>query len=121
MTARTERAAELVKQIAQLTGEGVTVTDDPLDIPAALAAGRPVVALMPPNLKFPTYHLTEAEWEAYVIAGPYADMRRAWKTIDGLISELAGPLSVDTARTATFAHPGMPEYPAYVLTFSESN
>lgn len=119
MSLRTDRAAELVAIIQDALGEDVTVTDNPVEIPPALSAGRPVAALMPPNLSFPTWTHTETEWELYVIAGPYADMRRAWETIDSIITELVEPLAVATAKTATFAHPGMPEYPAYVLTFTE--
>lgn len=117
---RLERAEELRGEIAHILGAAVTVTTNPLNIAPALSAGHPVVAIQPPDLSFPTWHSTEATWEIYVIAGPFADQYRAWETIDGIISELVEPLAVDTAKAATFAHPGTPEYPAYVLTFTET-
>lgn len=116
-----ERADELVLEIQDLVGAGVTVTADPRDIPPALSAGRPVVAIQPPALAYITHHATEAEWELYVIAGPIQDQRQAWETISGIIEPLTVPLSIDTAKPAAFAAPSMPEYPAYVLTFSETH
>lgn len=116
-----ERADELVREITALLGAEVTVTADPLKIPASLAAGIPVVSVEPPELTFPTWTATEAAWELYVIAGPFADTRKAWETISGLIEPLLEPLAIESAKPASFAAPSMPEYPAYVLTFSETH
>lgn len=115
-----ERADELVAEISAALPAEIHVTADPLTIPAALAGGRPVVSIQPPELEFRTWTVTDVEWELYVIAGQYADQRRAWETIDGIIRELAEPLALDTAKPASYAHPSMPEYPAYILTFTET-
>lgn len=115
-----QRADELVAEIAGLLGEPVIVTADPLEIPPALSASRPVVAVQPPEISYPTHYATEATWELFVIAGPYADQRKAWETIAGIIDTLTRPLSIDTAKPASFAAPSMPEYPAYILTFTET-
>jgi len=123
MSRATVRATELVAEVqAILTAEAieaVTVTTDALAIPAALAVGA-VVAIQPPKLKYPApYPSIEATWELFVIAGPYADRLAAWETIDPIIEALQLPLDIDTADPANFQHPSMPEYPAYVLTFTE--
>lgn len=115
-----ERADELAAEIGLALPANVHTTADPLTIPAALADGRPVVAIQPPDLAFPTWTTTEVGWEVYVIAGQYADQRRAWEAIDAIIRELAEPLALDTAKPASYAHPSMPEHPAYVLTFTET-
>lgn len=115
-----QRADELVQEIAALLSADVTVTANPLDIPPALSASRPVVAVQPPEISYPTHYATEATWEVFVIAGPYADQRAAWETIAGIIDTLTRPLSIDTAKPASFAAPSMPEYPAYILTFTET-
>lgn len=115
-----ERADELVAEIQALVAGDVTVTADPLKIPGALSAGRPVIVVQPPDLAFPTYTATDATWELYAIAGPVQDTRAAWETIAALIDALTVPLSLDSAKPASFAAPSMPEYPAYVLTFSET-
>lgn len=113
-------AAELVERIQGILGADVTVTMDPLDIVPSLSSMRPVVAVNPPDMDFITWTATEMEWEVHVIAGPVADRNAAWLTLDGLVHTLAEPLAVATAKTASFAHPGAPEYPAYVLTFTET-
>lgn len=115
-----ERADELVLEIQALVSADVTVTADPLKIPGALSAGRPVIAVQPPDLSFPTHYATEATWELYAVAGPVQDTRAAWETIAAMIDALTVPLSIETAKPASFAAPSMPEYPAYVLTFSET-
>lgn len=104
-----------------LAGDEVHVTSDALTIAGALADGKAVVAIQPPNLKFPPpVGTTEADWELYAIAGPYADMRHAWARLDLIITTLAEPLNLDSASTATYEHPGTPGFPAYVLTFTET-
>lgn len=123
MTRAIDRAAELVAEVqALLTGEAienVLVTTDALAIPPALAVGA-VVAIQPPKLKYVApYPSVEATWELFVIAGPYADRLAAWATIDPIIEALQLPLDIDTADPANFQHPSMPEYPAYVLSFTE--
>lgn len=119
-----EAAADVVaKTKATLVAEAlddVTVTLDLLEVPAALAAGRPVVAVQPPELTFINYDAADAEWELIVIAGPYADRLAAWKVIDPIIQALQVPMNIDTAKPANFAHPSLPDYPAYVLTFSDT-
>lgn len=114
------RADELVAEISDLVPANVSVTADPLTIPAALSNGQPVIVIQPPDLAFPTFTATEATWELYVIAGPFDDTRRAWDTMAALIDALTVPLALDTAKPASFAAPNMPQYPAYVLTFSET-
>lgn len=122
MSRAIDRAEALVAEVLHLlTAEAIeaTVTTDALAIPAALAVG-PVVAIQPPKLKYPApYPSIEATWELFVIAGPYADRLAAWRVIDPIIEALQLPLDIDTADPANFQHPSMPEYPAYVLTFTE--
>jgi hypothetical protein len=123
MSRTIERATELVAEVlAILTAEsieGVLVTTNALAIPPALAVGA-VVAIQPPKLKYVApFPSVEATWELFVIAGPYADRLAAWATIDPIITALQLPLDIDTAEPANFQHPSMPEYPAYVLTFTE--
>jgi hypothetical protein len=120
-----ERAGDLEAEIIGiLVAAGIddaTATSDLLKVPAALANG-PVVAVQPPKLKFIATmagYGIEATWELFIIAGPYADRLAAWTTMDPIIQALATPLSIDDAEPATFSHPGMPEYPAYVLSFTE--
>lgn len=114
------RADDLVTEISAALPAEVHVTADPNTIPAALADGRQVVAIQPPDLAFPTWTTTEVGWEAYVIAGQFADQRKAWEAIDAIITELAEPLALESAKPASYAHPSMPEHPAYVLTFTET-
>ena len=117
-----ERAEDIAAEVmGNLVAAGIdtaTVTTDVLKVPAALANG-PVVTVQPPKIKFLTYELAEYEWELYVIAGPYADRLAAWKTIDPIIAALHVPMNIDDAEPAAFSHPSMPEYPAYVLSFTE--
>lgn len=116
-----QRADELVQEITAILGrDDVTVTANPLEIPPALSDGRPVVSVEPPEISYPTHYATEATWDLYLIAGPVQDTRAAWETIAALIDALTVPLSIDTAKPASFAAPSMPQYPAYVLTFSET-
>lgn len=118
-----ERAAELATEIAAiLTAEaidGVACHTDLAKVPAALANG-PVIVPQPPKIKFVAYAAREYEWELFVIAGPTRDRQQAWALIDPIITALAIPLSLDDAEPATFTHPGMPDYAAYVLTFTET-
>ena len=118
-----ERAAEIVEEVTQaLTAAGVDfalVTADLLKVPAALANG-PTVAVQPPKLRYITYTATDATWELYVIAGPTADRLKAWANIEPILSALQEPLSLDTAEPANFSHPNMPDYPAYVVSFTET-
>lgn len=125
MSATLERGAELVAEVqAHLVAaaiDGVTVTLDLLKVPAALANG-PVVAVQPPKLDFTATMAGSAAdytWELFVIAGPYADRLAAWAKIDPIIYALKDPMNLDSAEPATFSHPSMPEYPAYVLSFTE--
>jgi hypothetical protein len=118
-----DRANELKAEVlAILTAEnidGVLVTTDALAIPPALAVGA-VVAIQPPKMKYVApYPSIEATWELFVIAGPYADRLAAWEVIAPITDALQLPLDIDTADPANFQHPSMPEYPAYVLTFTE--
>ena len=115
-------AEALVARIAALLDDAdVHVTNDALTIAPALADGKAVVAIQPPDLKFPPPNgTTEATWELYAIAGPYADMRFAWARLDLIITTLAEPLTLDSASTATYEHPGTPGFPAYVLTFTDT-
>lgn len=112
-------AAEVLGNLVAESIDNATVTADLLKVPAALANG-PVVAIQPPKINFVTYELTEYTWELFVIAGPYADRLAAWKTIDPIIAALRRPMNIDDAEPATFSHPSMPDYPAYVLTFTET-
>lgn len=112
-------AAEVLGNLVAAGIDNATVTADLLKVPAALANG-PVVTVQPPKIKFVTYELAEYTWELFVIAGPYADRLAAWKAIDPIIAALHVPMNVDEAEPATFSHPSMPEYPAYVLTFTET-
>ncbi|MHA7293694.1 hypothetical protein [Arthrobacter sp. HLT1-21] len=118
-----ERAAEIVEEVSRaLTAAGVEfalVTTDLAKVPAALANG-PAVAVQPPKLKYLNHYIAEATWELYVIAGPSADRLAAWANIDPILSALHEPMSLDTAEPATFSHPGMPAYPAYVVSFTDS-
>lgn len=125
MSATLERAAELVAEIkAHLVAAAIdntTVTLDLLKVPAALANG-PVVAVQPPKLEFAgtmAGSTTDYTWELFVIAGPHADRLKAWAAIDPIIYALKDPLDLDDAEPATFDHPSMPSYPAYVLSFTE--
>lgn len=125
MSATLERAAELVGEIqAHLTAAAIdnaTVTLDLLKVPAALANG-PVVAVQPPKLDFTATmagSATDYTWELFVIAGPHADRLAAWSVIDPIVYALKDPLDLDSAEPATFDHPSMPPYPAYVLSFTE--
>lgn len=99
--------------------DNVSVTIDGLDVPAALANG-PVILINPPTLTHETFTYTVAEWDVLIIAGPPHDAVTAWETIDAIMEALAGPLAVDTARPAAFAHPGIPDHPAYQLKFTEA-
>jgi hypothetical protein len=126
MSATLERAADLVEEIkgylVAAAIDNATVTLDLLAVPAALAVG-PVLAVQPPKLDFTgtmAGSVTDAEWEVFVIAGPYADRLAAWRVIDPIVYALKDPLDLDGAEPATFAHPSLPEYPAYVLSFTES-
>lgn len=118
-----ERAGELVEEITGYLAaeniDGATITMDGLAIPAALANG-PVIAIQPPKLKYPTYHLTEATWELFIVAGPPADKLAAWAAMEPIITALREPLSIDDAEPATFDHPSMAPHAAYVLTFTET-
>jgi hypothetical protein len=117
-------AADVVDKVkATLVAESIDdaiVTMDLGEVPAALAAGLPVVAVQPPELTFLNYDAADAEFELIVIAGPNQDRLAAWRVIDPIIQALRLPLNIDTAKPANFAHPAMPEYPAYVLTFSDT-
>lgn len=120
---RIERAAELATETRDILAgaaiDNVTVTLDPLEIPPALANG-PVVAIQPPDLRFITYGAADADWELYVIAGPYSDRLAAWAVIDPIISALETPLNITTAKAANYEHASMPAYPAYVLALTET-
>lgn len=125
MSATLERAAELVDEItAHLVAaavDNVTVTLDLLKVPAALANG-PVVVVQPPKLDFTATmagSATDYTWEAFVIAGPSADRLAAWAAIDPIVYALKDPLDLDSAEPATFDHPSMPSFAAYVLSFTE--
>lgn len=116
-----DEAENLAHRIGGLVDDGVHVTADALTVAPALADGKAVVAIQPPDLKFPPpFGTTEATWTLYAIAGPYADLRHAWTRLDHIISQLADPLPLDSATTATYEHPGTPGFPAYVLTFTDT-
>lgn len=126
MSATLERAADLVEEIkgylVAAAIDDATVTLDLLAVPAALAAGGPVLAVQPPKLDFTgtmAGSTTDYTWEVFVIAGPYADRLAAWRVIDPIVHALKDPLDLDAAEPATFSHPSLPEYPAYVLSFTE--
>lgn len=121
MTPTLERAAHWLAEIsAALATTATHVTDEPGTAPGALADGKPVAILQPPALEFPTWNNTTAEWELYVVAGPFQDHRAAWRTLDDLIYKLAEPLALDTAKPAVFSIPSGTDYPAYVLTFTDA-
>lgn len=118
-----ERAEDIGAEcIAHLVAAGIDdayATTDLLKVPPALANG-PVVSVQPPKIEFVTYELAEYTWEVFVIAGPPADRQAAWQRIDPIIAALHVPMNIDTAEPATFSHPSMPDYPAYVLSFTET-
>lgn len=97
----------------------VFATVDILEVPAALHNG-PVVLVQPPSLDFTTYSYVQATLELVVIAGPPHDVLEAWRTIAGIQEALQDPLSLDTARPATFEHPGLTPHAAYALEFTDT-
>lgn len=119
-----EATEEVVQRVREaLVAEAIddfVATLDLLEIPPALAAGKPVVAIQPPKLEFLNYHTADAEFELIVIAGPYADRLAAWKVIDPIVHALQAPMNITKAEPANFQHPSLPDYPAYVLTFTDS-
>ena len=126
MSAAIDRAEDVVAEVlGNLIAAGIddaTVTLDLLQVPAALPNG-PAVVVQPPRVEYTATmagSVTDATWEVFVIAGPVADRLAAWRRIDAIIDALKDPMDVDAAEPATFAHPGMPDHPAYVLSFTET-
>lgn len=117
-----DRARDIEATAAAVLAEaGITaaVLLDPAKIPGRLHNG-PVIIVQPPELEFTTYTAAEAKWELYVIAGPPGDLLAAWAVLDPIITALQEPLSIETAKAASYRHTGGAEYPAYVLSFSET-
>lgn len=120
LTAAKELAAETIPAILEEAGlEHVLVTLDILEVPAAVHNG-PVILVQPPAVEYVTYSHVVATWELVVIAGPPRDALAAWAAIDPVIEALRGPLSLEKSFPSTFAHPNMPDHPAYALEFTDT-
>lgn len=109
--------AELRTMLDAAELQKVIVSIDPLDIPSGARHG--IVVISPPDLTFPTYSQTEAEYELSAIAGPADNVLAAWERLDAIIEALRiGGLSMVTARGDMFAPKNGPALPGYTITIN---
>lgn len=95
----------------------VTVTLDPIDIPSGSRHG--VIVISPPDLAFPTFAHTDADYELAVVAGPADNLLAAWRRLDEILDALqAGQLDMQHARGDMFAPKAGPQLPGYTITLN---
>lgn len=103
-----------------LDGLDVSVTDDPAAAASTVhARGVVVLVLAGPELEFETWHQVNATWTAWVIDGHTKSPRAAATRFEPLLTALAQPLGIDTARPQTYDLAGH-SWPGYELTFTTS-
>lgn len=121
---RVIRAEEILTEIRDLLDtaglDQVHVTINPAEIAKTIPAG--VVVLTPPDLTFPTFHITDTSWEIWAITGPAQEILAAWSNLDAIVDTLAAGLEVTGARADSYQPPGgSTPVPAYVLTLTETH
>jgi len=108
---------ELTTMLAAAELAKVTVTLNPLDIPSGSRHG--VIVISPPDLEFPTFAHTDADYELSVIAGPADNLFAAWHRLDEIVEALrVGELDMKSARGDMFAPKTGQPLPGYTITLN---
>ena len=114
------RAAILSEATEALDGTDVTATDDPTTAASTVTAGgTALLVLAAPELTWETWHQVVATWTVWVIVGSTSDPAVAADHMDAVLSVLAQPLGLDSARPQTYDLAGH-SWPGYELTFTTS-
>lgn len=120
------QSLELKEKLAEaLTAAGFedTITTlDPLEAPPVVSAGGSVLLISPPALDFTTWTATEGTWEVLIITGPRQDRLTAWRRLDSITAAITtvDTLTATKAEPVTYAMPKGDEYPAYVVTITDT-